>query len=224
MDTRSTTCARSHHTRIFCFWLHACVAYVVCATDELRNNRMRYIVRFHIPFFQADQAQILRNCSLRPGNRGWKYVYRDNPSAKLPSDIGVVASHMHLDSVRITLQCSPLVRDVYLDSALRIPTATDSSECGSILRSTWGIASRGFSEEQPVSCDYSPHNVSRRSTLEFSDTGLRGINPLEQVSQLHEKGITGSGIKVAIFDTGIKEWRRARFHNSSYNHRTLRCN
>ncbi|GLT48581.1 hypothetical protein SLA2020_221980 [Shorea laevis] len=158
-----------------------------------------YIVRFR-EYKQASDYRSYLESSLR--SEGWKWIERQNPAAKYPTDFGLVAiEEASKDGVIMEIEKLGLVKDVNLEVSYNRGLLAGSFEDGKkgpgkILTSmSFSEGEHSYeSELSNSSIHWGRHLLMQKSQV----TSLFGADVL------WAKGYTGAKVKMAIFDTGIR--------------------
>lgn len=175
-------------------------------------TRRNYIVRF-IEYKKAElhKEYLEQNTN---GSSSWKWIHRNNPASRFPTDFGVVAiDDESASSVIGEFERLKMVKDVRVDSSYQLRNLLGKNENerserigafsdgkkrpGKIFTSM----SFGEGEDNVVAAatsnqtiNWERHLLSQRSQV----TSLFGADAL------WSKGYTGAKVKMAIFDTGIR--------------------
>ncbi|KAH9624048.1 hypothetical protein KSS87_019117 [Heliosperma pusillum] len=165
-----------------------------------------YIVRFTDYKFADDHRSYLRRYI---NSLDWDWIDRSNPAARFPTDFGVVS--IGGDSVIAEIEKLSGVKDVVLDfrytrSVLAKEESTESEVCGVKKKPGKMFTKMSFEESEGVDSGTHWSSISnqtinwRRNLL-----GKRSqVTSLFAADVLWSKGYTGSKVKMAIFDTGIR--------------------
>ncbi|XP_043703885.1 subtilisin-like protease SBT6.1 isoform X2 [Telopea speciosissima] len=167
------------------------------------TSRKNYIVRF-LEYKKVEEHRIYLEKNIRLS--GWEWIERRNPAASFPTDFGLVSIK---DSVRTALVEEfgklEFVKDVSVDmSYSRSLFVNEGDRVGAFVngkkRPGKIFTSMSFSEggyHTPLS--NSTLSWKRKLTMQRSQ-----VTSLFGAETLWAKGYTGSKVKMAIFDTGIR--------------------
>ncbi|KAJ4958200.1 hypothetical protein NE237_025311 [Protea cynaroides] len=165
--------------------------------------RRNYIVRF-IEYKKAEEHRIYLEESIWLS--GWEWIERRNPAASFPTDFGLVSIE---DSVRIALVEEfgklELVKDVSVDKSYSRSLFVNGRNRGGTFvdgkkRPGKIFTSMSFSEGEY----YTPLSNSSISWKRKLNMQRSQVTSLFGAQTLWGKGHTGSKVKMAIFDTGIR--------------------
>ena len=195
---------------------------------SLGNLYDRFVVTFRdyklVGEHKARLSQRL-NARLNETQRSaWEWVDRKNVALKYPTDFGLVAVKDR--SVLDVLRSVDVVRDVFADAKmagrrellgtterehkLALEMVSDSLKPGDILAKGPGRLHTPFSSDRLGEPSRRGRGLISRALsfaqgFNFSSFKRSQIKSLYKPEELWKKGITGKGIKVGIFDTGVRE-------------------
>ncbi|KAF3441932.1 hypothetical protein FNV43_RR15847 [Rhamnella rubrinervis] len=173
-------------------------------------NRSNYIVRFTI-YKSAQAHRKYLELGLRLG--GWGWIERRNPAAKYPTDFGLVwIEDSSREGVIEEIERLELVKDVNMDVTYRRDLLNEGrrDKDGAFVdgqkRPGKIFTSMSFSDgDGDGDCQY--YTAMTNSSINW---GRQLLSQRSQVTSLFGaealwgKGYTGSKVKMAIFDTGIR--------------------
>lgn len=157
----------------------------------LEMSRKKYIVRF-VEYKKAEDHKTYLQQNVK-SNR-WEWIERNNPSAKFPTDFGLVS-----------IEDSPEA----LDEFGRLESVKDVSADVTYQRTLFGA----FSDEKKrpgkimTSMSFSEVSATSNTTINWTRHLLKDksqITSMFGADVLWSKGYTGANVKMAIFDTGIR--------------------
>ncbi|XP_061343832.1 subtilisin-like protease SBT6.1 isoform X1 [Gastrolobium bilobum] len=156
------------------------------------NHNYNYIVRF-LEYKLAEHHRAYLESNLR--SQGWKWIERRNPAANYPTDFGLVSVEDSVkDGLTDEIRNLELVKDVHVDMGYKRDLLKHESSSFVDVKKRPGkiFTSMSFSD----SANYSSGRdlLMQRSQI----TSMFGAE------DLWAKGYTGSKVKMAIFDTGIR--------------------
>jgi membrane-bound transcription factor site-1 protease len=173
--------------------------------DPLQSQPVNYIVGFHKYFPTSELPRTV--ASILTGG-GWKYVPRSNPAQAFPSDFAVVqiAAGVARGALVDTLRKSTFVKYVMIDRKItnalkQMDPANDGESEGQGEGSEKDVRFNKWKAKPfPFMGLY-----GRRRLLGSHPAERHGDNVARafQASKLWEKGFTGKGVRVAVFDTGV---------------------
>ncbi|XP_042498714.1 subtilisin-like protease SBT6.1 [Macadamia integrifolia] len=167
------------------------------------TSRRNYIVRF-LEYKKAEEHRIYLEENVRLS--GWEWIERRNPAASFPTDFGLVSIEDSVRTARVEdIGKLELVKDISIDmSYSRSLFVKEWDRVGAFVngkkRPGKIFTSMSFSEggyHTPLS--NSTLSWKRKLTMQRSQ-----VTSLFGAETLWEKGYTGSKVKMAIFDTGIR--------------------
>lgn len=154
-----------------------------------------YIVTFQRYMLKEEHSSLLLN--IFGTSDGWSIIPRNNPSWGLPSDFSLVKimgdkinGNSALDSLRKSSEVRHVVPQKRFTGSLKSLESVEDF----IPSNQTGRAHTRFSEEE----------------VEYTSPGMRKLHAAFQVPELFnahflwEKQYTGTGVKVAVFDTGLR--------------------
>ncbi|KAF7819812.1 subtilisin-like protease SBT6.1 isoform X1 [Senna tora] len=167
--------------------------------------RHNYIVRF-LEYKRAEELRTYLLSNVR--SEGWEWIERRNPAAKYPTDFGLVSIEDSVkDSLTEEIRKLGLVKDVNVDMSYRRGLLKEE-------RDRVGAFVDGKKRPGKIFTAMSFSEGQRGHSSKISNTSVKwGRQLLMQRSQvtsmfgaedLWAKGYTGSKVKMAIFDTGIR--------------------
>ncbi|XP_022729283.1 subtilisin-like protease SBT6.1 isoform X2 [Durio zibethinus] len=165
-------------------------------TQTTPNN---YVIRF-THYKPASHHRSYLESSLR--SDGWEWIERRNPAAKFPTDFGLLSIKDSVkEAVIEEIERLGLVKDVNVDLSYNRGLLGGAFE-NEQKRPGKIFTSMSFSEEKHFhysGLSNSSINWSRHLLMERSQ-----VTSLFGADALWRKGYTGSKVKMAIFDTGIR--------------------
>ncbi|XP_051726643.1 LOW QUALITY PROTEIN: membrane-bound transcription factor site-1 protease [Ctenopharyngodon idella] len=173
-----------------------------------------YIVAFN-GYFTAKARSDFISSALRDVDAGnWRIVRRDNPASDYPSDFEVVEIRQDVRSSLLTLQDHPYIKRVTPQRmVLRSLKMTDSGTDGAspCNDTRWVQKWQSWQSSRPLrrtSLSLGSgfwHATGRHSSRRLLRAIPRHVAQILQADVLWQMGHTGSGVKVAVFDTGLSE-------------------
>ncbi|KAK3128464.1 hypothetical protein QOZ80_6BG0462060 [Eleusine coracana subsp. coracana] len=165
----------------------------------------RYVVRF-VEYRHAEEHREYLEAELRgaaPPAESWRWIERRNPAAAFPTDFAVLEiRETHRDAVVAAVRALGRVRDVHTDATYKrgVLSADRPPPWRGKLFTAMSFEDGG---EKEVAC--SPRVNSSSATLRRKLLGQRSqVTSLLGAERLWQRGFTGSKVKMAIFDTGIR--------------------
>ncbi|MCD7452831.1 Membrane-bound transcription factor site-1 protease [Datura stramonium] len=164
-----------------------------------------YIVRFH----QYKEAEDLHNYLQNNVKfKGWEWIERKNPAARFPTDFGLVAIEESVKELVLeNFRKLVLVKDVSLDlSYQRVVLEEKNENIGAFInenkRAGKIFTSMSFSKDQNYAVDNTSNmKISWKRELLMQKSQ---VTSLFGADSLWSRGYTGTKVKMAIFDTGIR--------------------
>uniref|UniRef100_A0A9J8BF92 Membrane-bound transcription factor site-1 protease n=1 Tax=Cyprinus carpio carpio TaxID=630221 RepID=A0A9J8BF92_CYPCA len=173
-----------------------------------------YIVAFN-GYFTAKARSDFISSALRDVDAvNWRIVRRDNPASDYPSDFEVVEIRQDARSSLLTLQDHPYIKRVTPQRmVLRSLKLTDSGTDGAspCNDTRWMQKWQSWQSSRPLrrtSLSLGSgfwHATGRHSSRRLLRAIPRHVAQILQADVLWQMGFTGSGVKVAVFDTGLSE-------------------
>uniref|UniRef100_A0A673JIE8 Membrane-bound transcription factor site-1 protease-like n=1 Tax=Sinocyclocheilus rhinocerous TaxID=307959 RepID=A0A673JIE8_9TELE len=173
-----------------------------------------YIVAFN-GYFTAKARSDFISSALRDVDAvNWRIVRRDNPASDYPSDFEVVEIRQDARSSLLTLQDHPYIKRVTPQRmVLRSLKLTDSGTDGAspCNDTRWVQKWQSWQSSRPLrrtSLSLGSgfwHATGRHSSRRLLRAIPRHVAQILQADVLWQMGHTGSGVKVAVFDTGLSE-------------------
>lgn len=173
-----------------------------------------YIVAFN-GYFTAKARSDFISSALRDVDAvKWRIVRRDNPASDYPSDFEVVEIKQDTRNSLLTLQDHPYIKRVTPQRmVLRSLKFTDSGTDGAspCNDTRWVQKWQSWQSSRPLrrtSLSLSSgfwHATGRHSSRRLLRAIPRHVAQILQADVLWQMGHTGSGVKVAVFDTGLSE-------------------
>uniref|UniRef100_A0A8C1G8P6 Membrane-bound transcription factor site-1 protease n=1 Tax=Cyprinus carpio TaxID=7962 RepID=A0A8C1G8P6_CYPCA len=173
-----------------------------------------YIVAFN-GYFTAKARSDFISSALRDVDAvNWRIVRRDNPASDYPSDFEVVEIRQDARSSLLTLQDHPYIKRVTPQRmVLRSLKLTDSGTDGAspCNDTRWMQKWQSWQSSRPLrrtSLSLGSgfwHATGRHSSRRLLRAIPRHVAQILQADVLWQMGYTGSGVKVAVFDTGLSE-------------------
>lgn len=167
--------------------------------NQTRISRNNYIVRFREYKTAEDHRSYLKS-RIPPG--GWKWIERKNPASKYPTDFGLIsveesAKHGLIEEI----ERLNLVKDVNVESSYKRGLLGGAFEDGK-KRPGKIFTSMSFNEGEHYTATTSNSTINWRRHLLMQRSQ---VTSLFGADVLWGKGYTGAKVKMAIFDTGIRE-------------------
>eukprot|EP01113_Clastostelium_recurvatum_P000832 TRINITY_DN1036_c0_g1_i4.p1 TRINITY_DN1036_c0_g1~~TRINITY_DN1036_c0_g1_i4.p1 ORF type:complete len:1112 (-),score=310.28 TRINITY_DN1036_c0_g1_i4:46-3381(-) len=144
----------------------------------------------------------------------WTLVRRNNPAAQFPSDFAVITIRSKDErAVMKALQALPGVKHVMLDRQIinplkSIEEAPAEHDMSRTLQDKHmqGRYHRGFSFNESTPGDDDDEHATRpfRGSRRLHASSLNQVTDILMAQELWQEKHTGAGIKVAIFDTGLR--------------------
>ncbi|KAA8590535.1 hypothetical protein FQN60_014469 [Etheostoma spectabile] len=169
-----------------------------------------YIIAF-TGYFSAKARGLYISSALRnSGDRAleWHIVPRQNPASDFPSDFELVHIRQALPSSLLTLEDHPYIKRVTPQRKVfrmlkYIPSPEPAAPCNA-TRQSWQ-SSRPFRRTSLSLGSGFWHATGRHSSRRLLRAIPRHVAQILQADVLWQMGHTGSGVKVAVFDTGLSE-------------------
>ncbi|XP_030588228.1 membrane-bound transcription factor site-1 protease isoform X2 [Archocentrus centrarchus] len=174
-----------------------------------------YIVGF-TGYFSAKARSLYISSALRSAGDGtleWHIVPRENPASDFPSDFELVHIRQASPSSLLTLEDHPYIKRVtpqrkVFRSLKYIPSPEPAAPCiatrGTQKWQSWQ-SSRPFRRTSLSLGSGFWHATGRHSSRRLLRAIPRHVAQILQADVLWQMGHTGSGVKVAVFDTGLSE-------------------
>ncbi|KAJ0090834.1 hypothetical protein Patl1_13254 [Pistacia atlantica] len=166
--------------------------------NQTRISRNNYIVRFTLYKYADDHRSYLKS---RIRSDDWEWIDRKNPAAKYPTDFGLIWIEESVKERLIEeIEKLKLIKDVNLDLSYK--------------RELLGAFEDGKKRPGKIFTSMSFHDGEYYAATTSNSTINWGRHLLMQKSQvtslfgadvLWGNGYTGAKVKMAIFDTGIRE-------------------
>ncbi|EPS61463.1 hypothetical protein M569_13331, partial [Genlisea aurea] len=158
-----------------------------------------------IRFFQYKEARDLKEYLERGvESREWKWIERPNPAMRFPTDFALVAiNDCFKGSLVAEFRKLEFVKDVSLDLSYRRDVLADNVKGAFVdgqKRPGKIFSSMSFAETPNHSEMANFSSIKRNLMLQRSQ-----VTSLFGADALWAKGYTGAKVKMAIFDTGIRE-------------------
>ncbi|KAK5610524.1 Membrane-bound transcription factor site-1 protease [Crenichthys baileyi] len=182
-------------------------------SSEVVENE--YIVAF-TGYFSARARSLYISSALQgAGDKKleWHIVPRENPASDFPSDFELVHIRQASSSSLLTLEDHPYIKRVtpqrkVLRSLKYIPSPEPAAPCNGTPDSqkwqSWQ-SSRPFRRTSLSLGSGFWHATGRHSSRRLLRAIPRHVAQILQADVLWQMGHTGSGVKVAVFDTGLSE-------------------
>ncbi|XP_012846448.1 PREDICTED: subtilisin-like protease SBT6.1 isoform X2 [Erythranthe guttata] len=158
-----------------------------------------------IRFFQYKKAEDLKQYLERNvKSKGWKWVERQNPAMKFPTDFALVVIDERIEDFLIgELGKLDLVKDVSLDLSYQrgVLHQHPQKRPGKIFTSMSFAAAQGDDDAFFPNTNTNTTTTTRRRNLMMQKSQ---VTSLFGADALWSKGYTGAKVKMAIFDTGIR--------------------
>lgn len=173
-----------------------------------------YIVAF-TGYFSAKARSLYISSALRNagGALEWHIVPRENPASDFPSDFELVHIRQASPSSLLTLEDHPCIKRVtpqrkVFRSLKYVPSPEPAAPCNSSGETekwqSWQ-SSRPFRRTSLSLGSGFWHATGRHSSRRLLRAIPRHVAQILQADVLWQMGHTGSGVKVAVFDTGLSE-------------------
>ncbi|KAH9800709.1 subtilisin-like protease SBT6.1 [Citrus sinensis] len=167
--------------------------------NQTRISRNNYIVRFREYKTAEDHCSYLKS---RITPDGWKWIERKNPASKYPTDFGLISVEESAKQGLIEeIERLNLVKDVSVDSSYKRGLLGGAFEDGK-KRPGKIFTSMSFNEGEHYTATTSNCTINWRRHLLMQRSQ---VTSLFGADALWGKGYTGAKVKMAIFDTGIRE-------------------
>lgn len=205
---------------------------------KVERVEREFIVKFVGWYSDAARLGYI-TAALQSQPRGYDIIKRDNPMAGLPSDFDVLAfgdEDTVVEAVGL-LTRHPLVKSVTQQRMVTRFLRTVDSEEEEIFEE---FEESEYEEELPCAgCKSSWlngrrslslgtafwHNTGRHNSRKLLRSVPRQITSILQADVLWEMGVTGAGVKVAVFDTGLSKthphFKRVKERTNWTNEKTL---
>ncbi|KAK3548464.1 hypothetical protein QTP70_013154 [Hemibagrus guttatus] len=173
-----------------------------------------YIVAFNGYFTAKARSHFISSALQNAKTVNWKIVRRENPASDYPSDFEVVQIRQDARSSLLTLQDHPYIkrvtpqRKVFRTLKLLNAGGDGSSSCND---TRWTQKWQSWQSSRPLrrtSLSLGSgfwHATGRHSSRRLLRAIPRHVAQILQADVLWQMGHTGSGVKVAVFDTGLSE-------------------
>uniref|UniRef100_A0A8C2YXR5 Membrane-bound transcription factor site-1 protease n=1 Tax=Cyclopterus lumpus TaxID=8103 RepID=A0A8C2YXR5_CYCLU len=161
-----------------------------------------YIIAF-TGYFSAKARSLYIRSALRnaaDGSLKWHIVPRENPASNFPSDFELVHIRQASPGSLLTLEDHPYIKRVTPQRKVFPP---EPAAPGNATRS-WQ-SSRPFRRTSLSLGSGFWHATGRQSSRRLLRAIPRHVAQILQADVLWQMGHTGSGVKVAVFDTGLSE-------------------
>uniref|UniRef100_A0A667X3N1 Membrane-bound transcription factor peptidase, site 1 n=1 Tax=Myripristis murdjan TaxID=586833 RepID=A0A667X3N1_9TELE len=181
-----------------------------------------YIVAF-TGYFSAKARSLYISSALRNAGNGaleWHIVPRENPASDFPSDFELVHIRQASPSSLLTLEDHPYIKRVtpqrkVFRTLKYVPSPEPAAPCNT---TRWTQKWQSWQSSRPLrrtSLSLGSgfwHATGRHSSRRLLRAIPRHVAQILQADVLWQMGHTGSGVKVAVFDTGLSE-RHPHFKN-----------
>lgn len=167
----------------FCALTETCAATATTHDEYLKididvqNVTNEYIVHFWKYYWKHTRERFIQAAFKRSNITDWKFGTRSELSLLHPSDFEVIHSSLPIEEA---LKTHPAVKCVSIQS--------------SIMRKLQYVSGTNYTDDVDNSLGHNRHLLAVLP---------RHITDLLDVKGLWDRGITGKGIKVAVFDTGL---------------------
>ncbi|XP_062090783.1 subtilisin-like protease SBT6.1 [Humulus lupulus] len=174
------------------------------STHSLINKRNNYIVRF-LEYKRAEAHRDYLQLGLR--SPGWGWIERRNPASQYPTDFGLVwIEESAREGVIGELERLGMVKDVNVDASYTRGLLKEESRDGAFVD---GKKRPGKIFTSMSFCEAENEHGARMSNSSFSWrrellSERSQVTSLFGADALWAKGYTGSKVKMAVFDTGIR--------------------
>uniref|UniRef100_A0AAR2LDS8 Membrane-bound transcription factor site-1 protease n=1 Tax=Pygocentrus nattereri TaxID=42514 RepID=A0AAR2LDS8_PYGNA len=172
-----------------------------------------YIVAFNGYFTAKARCHFISSALRNTEAENWRIVERENPASDYPSDFEVVQIRQDARSRLLTLQDHPYIKRVTpqrkVFRTLKLLSGGDGSSSCNDTR--WVQKWQSWQSSRPLrrtSLSLSSgfwHATGRHSSRRLLRAIPRHVAQILQADVLWQMGHTGSGVKVAVFDTGLSE-------------------
>ncbi|CAM1330162.1 MBTPS1 (predicted) [Pycnogonum litorale] len=180
-------------------------------TAVIKNE---YIVKFNNYYKSRSRLNFIASALKQVGENSWRIKTRNNPAVKYPSDFDIIEwygpnrkeglkalkEHPNIKSItseHMITRSLKYVKDSTPETDKRHENCEESSFCGSQLHHI----RRNILDVNGGQWQGSHLNSNRRVLRALP----RQITSTLQADLLWSRGITGAGIKVAVFDTGLNK-------------------
>uniref|UniRef100_A0A3Q2XY04 Membrane-bound transcription factor site-1 protease n=1 Tax=Hippocampus comes TaxID=109280 RepID=A0A3Q2XY04_HIPCM len=165
-----------------------------------------YIVAF-TGYFSAKARSLYISSALRNAKDGaleWHIVPRENPASDFPSDFDLVHIRQASPSSLLTLEDHPYIKRV--TPQRKVFRSLKYIPCNDRMQKwqSWQ-SSRPFRRTSLSLASGFWHSTGRHSSRRLLRAIPRHVAQILQADVLWQMGHTGSGVKVAVFDTGLSE-------------------
>ncbi|XP_072977852.1 subtilisin-like protease SBT6.1 [Typha angustifolia] len=170
-----------------------------------------YVVRF-LEYRLAEDHRAYLEERIKSSPEVWRWIERRNPASSFPTDFGLIGIRdSHRAAVIGELEKLGRVKDVYADSSYsRSLFVYEGGEDGILFDSKKRpgklFTSMSFEgeEEEELKTGYSPISNASISWRRKIMMQRSQVTSLFGAERLWAKGFTGTKVKMAIFDTGIR--------------------
>ncbi|TSS72698.1 Membrane-bound transcription factor site-1 protease [Bagarius yarrelli] len=166
-----------------------------------------YIVAFNGYFTAKARSHFISSALQNAKALNWKIVRRENPASDYPSDFEVVQIRQDAHSSLLTLQDHPYIKRVTPQRKV-FPGGDGGSSCND---TRWTQKWQSWQSSRPLrrtSLSLGSgfwHATGRHSSRRLLRAIPRHVAQILQADVLWQMGHTGSGVRVAVFDTGLSE-------------------
>uniref|UniRef100_W5MI11 Membrane-bound transcription factor site-1 protease n=1 Tax=Lepisosteus oculatus TaxID=7918 RepID=W5MI11_LEPOC len=168
-----------------------------------------YIVAFNGYFTAKARSQFISSALKGSKAVGWRIVLRDNPASDFPSDFEVVQIRQSAQDGVLTLQDHPYIKRVTpqrkVFRSLKFTHSDPPAPCNDTRWTQKWQSSRPLRRASLSLGSGFWHATGRHSSRRLLRAIPRHVAQILQADILWQMGHTGSGVKVAVFDTGLSE-------------------
>lgn len=170
------------------------------------DNEFLVIFKEYLP--QSQHKSLLTQI-LGPHRTDWEYIERFNPSRFLPSDFALIRFKAGTSASTAGSLIAPLTHDASVKHVIPqrrftdVLSAQDDEPEGSFDAFTFDPLSVQFKGRKHST--FSKEEGFSTSTMRRLHSSLIQVPHLLKADYLWERGFTGRGVKVAIFDTGLRK-------------------
>ncbi|XP_048828805.1 membrane-bound transcription factor site-1 protease isoform X1 [Brienomyrus brachyistius] len=171
-----------------------------------------YIVAFNGYFTARARSRFISRALHDLDALAWRIVPRDNPASDFPSDFEVVQIRQALPQGLLTLQDHPYIKRVTPQRMVfrslkfvQTPEPGTAAPCNDTRWTQKWQSSRPLRRTSLSLGSGFWHATGRHSSRRLLRAIPRHVAQILQADVLWQMGHTGSGVKVAVFDTGLSE-------------------
>ncbi|KAJ8339711.1 hypothetical protein SKAU_G00343440 [Synaphobranchus kaupii] len=164
-----------------------------------------YIVVFNGYFTAKARGHFIGSALRSSEALDWRIVPRDNPASDYPSDFEVVQIPQASQQSLLTLQDHPYIKRVTPQRRVLRNLKYTDAPCNDTRWSQKWQSSRPLRRTSLSLGSGFWHATGRHSSRRLLRAIPRHVAQILQADVLWQMGHTGSGVKVAVFDTGLSE-------------------